>query len=321
MRIAVLCGILAACGGSKSSTPNAAAICAGGDARDAIVLRTSDPAAGGKARGLREASVRSQAGGKAIAALDRFIDDHSTGSLFEAHLAERDRKLAEDMELAHVMVSVLSSQQATLEVVESSPTGDKASELMKPLRDGTTVGAVRTRATALSTALADLGKRAAAVADATDPRAARLQVAEAIKIANVAHGQLNEAIAKMHTTAVSLAGLADEQGKPSFGILVRLWTRLVAIRARLDDPWPASVIVARSSGVLLPSPRQWVVTCTTMPPRARATQLAGTAAITEGRDTVAATLDLGPRPSPSKAPTLDALLFALSPQTPERTTP
>ncbi|MDB4962373.1 MAG: hypothetical protein JWP01_2372 [Myxococcales bacterium] len=315
-RAILVCAALAGCGRSTSSTPDAAAICRGTqEPRDAIVLRASDPAAGGKARGLRESAMRSQ-GGKAVAELDRFIEDHSTQVMFEAHLAERDRKLAEDLELAHVMVSVLISQHQTLEIVDASPTGDKVAELMKPLLDGNAVGAVRTRATALATAIADLAARSAAVQGATDVKAARLQVAEAIKVANVAHAQLNEAIARMHATAVSLAALADEQGKPTYGLLVRLWTRLTAIRARLDDPWPASVIAPHTSAVLVSSPRQWIVTCSAAPPPPRAAQLAGAAAITDGRDTVAATLGLGPRTSPVKPPSLEALRFALAPPKP-----
>jgi hypothetical protein len=306
---------LAACGGSKAIEPDAAGICAGTvKPKGAIVLRTGEPNAGGKARGLRELASRSaQANSVPLAELDRFAFATDAVAIFTAHVEERERKVREDLELARAIVIAMQSATppvTSLDEIERfppSPAGatsiaPSAAELLKPLDDGSAVRAVTERATALARALEDLVRKLEGP-----------ESTEAIKIANVAHGKLNEVIGALHSSSVTLASLAEEQGGRAFAENERLWARLVSITARLADPWPQSVLTARSRAFVIAGPRQWVVTCSAplpfvVPPAI----LAAVPVLTSARD--ALTISLGHQPAPTTPvapPTLDALHAAL----------
>jgi len=331
---AIACAGLVACGGSKPPpAPDAAALCAGTvKPRDAIVLHAHDPISGGKARGLRELASRTpadQAG--AIAELDRFLAASDTAAIFRAHAEERERKLREDLEAARLIVQTIREAEARdrdrvvqpperlaedwpfgvlrLPGTIGAPAGEvatRAAELTKPLVDGSALQAVTERAKALANALAEL-----AATGANPEHAARgVPIAEAIKIANIAHGKLNETIAALTTSGASLAALADEQGERRFAEAMRLWTRLAASAARLADPWPTEVLPQRSRSFVIAGPRQWVVTCTA--PRSHALPPAIVAAIvpiTRARDALARAL--GIPGVANEPPSLDALATAL----------
>jgi hypothetical protein len=322
---ALVCAGLAACGSSKRSTPDADAICAGtAKPRDAIVLHAGDPAAGGKARGVRELASRApNENALPLAELDRFLSASDASAIFTAHVAERERKLREDLEIARATVQTMKTAipAVDLDSIERFPvspagatsTTPKAAELLKPLHDGSAVRSVAERATALARALDDLANKTAALDTQTDAAATRVRIAEAIKIANVAHGKLNEAVATLHTHAATVAALADEQGGRAFAANARLWTRLTAITARLADPWPASVLTARTRAFVIAGPRQWVVTCSA--PRVHALPAAIVAAlpqVTGARDALTVSLGHEPVPvTPVPTPALAALLAAL----------
>lgn len=314
-RTLVLAIFLAGCGGSKPIEPDAAGICAGTvKPKGAIVLRTGESDAGGKARGLRELASRSaQSNAVPLAELDRFAAETDAVAILVAHVEERERKLREDLGLAHAIVAAMQTAPAApadlaaIERFPPSPAGAtsttlNAAELLKPLHDGSAVRAVFERATALARALEDLVRKI------DGPEGT-----EAIKIANVAHGKLNEVIGTLHSNAVTVAALADEQGGRAFADRARLWTRLVAVTARLADPWPKSVLTARARAFVIAGPRQWVVTCAT--PRtlvAPAAILATVPVLTAARD--ALTISLGHEPAPTTTtapPTLAALRAAL----------
>lgn len=312
---AIAVAAFAACGGSKPIEPDAAAICAGTvKPKGAIVLRTGEPDAGGKARGLRELASRSpQSNTVPLAELDRFAAETDGVAILVAHVEERERKLREDLELARAMVLAMSTSTPAvtdLAAVERFPpaaagatsTTPNAAELLKPLHDGSAARAVAERATALARALDDLVRKLGGP-----------EGTEAIKIANVAHGKLNEVIGTLHSNAVTVASLADEHGGRAFAANARLWTRLVAVTARLADPWPQSVLTARARAFVIAGPRQWVVTCSAprnlgVPPAL----LAAVPVLAGARD--ALTISLGHQPAPTTPvapPTLDVLRAAL----------
>jgi len=340
---AIVCAGLVACGGSKKPTaPDAAAICAGTtSARDAIVLHSGDPIAGGKARGLRELASRAPAGNAgAVAELDRFVFASDTAAIFLAHAEERERKVREDLESARAIVQTIREAEErerghddVVQPPERLPVdwpfaeelrfpvaigargaavdvAAKAAELTKPLVDGSALQAVTERAKALANALDDLARKLAALDSAPEGSAGGVPIAEAIKIANVAHGKLNETIAALNTNGSSLAALADEQNGRRFAEAVRLWSRLAASAARLADPWPTGVPPARTRAFVIAGPRQWVVTCSTpgsfAPPPAL---LAALAPITRARDGLARSL--GITGVASDPPSLAALAAAL----------
>lgn len=325
---AVLCAALAACGSAKSPAPDAAAICAGTlKPRGAVVLRAEDPAAGNKARGLRELAARSpndNAG--ALAELDRFLSATDAAAIVSAHGEERERKIREDLALARAMVQAMlaANPPVSVETIERFPvspagataTTPNAAELLKPLHDGSAVRAVAERATALARALDDLARKLDSLETSTEVAATAVAIAEATKLANVAHGKLNEVIATLHTHAVTVAALAEEQLVPGgrrFASNARLWTRLVAIAARLADPWPRRVLTARARAFVIAGPRQPVVTCSA--PRdlvVPAALLAAIPFVTGARDALTVSLGHQPAPtSPVATPTLAALAAAL----------
>ncbi len=306
---------LAACGGSKPIEPDAAGICAGTvKPKGAIVLRTGEPNAAGKARGLRELASRSpQSNSIPLGELDRFAAETDALAILVAHVEERERKVREDLGSARAIVEAMQTPPAVpadLAATERSPpspagatsTTPNAAELLKPLQDGSAVRAVNERATALARALDDLVRKI------DGP-----QGAEALKVANVAHGKLNEVIGTLHTHAVTVAALADEHGGRGFADKARLWTRLVAVSARLADPWPRSVLTARSRAFLIAGPRQWVVTCSApWPLEAPPAMLAAMPVLTAARD--ALTISLGHQPAPTTLvapPAVEALRTAL----------
>jgi len=344
---AFVCAGLVACGGSKQpAVPDAAAICAGTTpARDAIVLHASDPVSGGKARGLRELASRAPAGNAgAVAELDRFLSASDTAAIFLAHAEERERKLREDLESARAIVQTIREAEER----EHGPDGGvqppgrlaadwpfavalrfpgppevrdtaidfsaSAAELTKPLVDGSALQAVTERAKALAKALDELAKRLAALDTAPDGAGGGMPIAEAIKIANIAHGKLNETVAALTTSGASLAALADEQGGRRFAEAVRLWSRLAASAARLADPWPTGVPPARTRAFVIAGPRQAVVTCST--PRSFAPPpeiLAALAPITRARDGLARALGItGVANDPPSLAALAAALDAAS---------
>ena len=324
LRALVLAMVLTACG-KKQSAPDAAAICAGTEKpHGAIVIHVTDAAAGGKARGLRElASRKPNDNGLALTELARFAAASDASAIFTAHVEERERRLREDLDLARAIVTAMqtATPAVDLDAVERfpvSPAGatavtPKASELLKPLQDGSALHAVTERATALRTALDDLATKVAALDSQTDVTAFAGPVSEAIKIANIASGKLNEAVASLHTHAATIAALADEQGGRAFADKTRLWARLTAIAARLADPWPQTVLTARTRAFVIAGPRQWVVTCSA--PQALATPpsiLAALPVLTGFRDALTATLGFQPAPTtPVPAPTLAALRAVL----------
>ena len=309
---AIAVAALSACGGSKPIEPDAAGICAGTvKPKGAIVLRTGEPDATGKARGIRELASRSpQSNTIPLAELDRFVATSDAVAILVAHVEERTRKLREDLELARAAVLAMATATPALTdltaLARFPPTSESVSanavELLKPLQDGSAVRTVAERATALARALDELVRKS----DAPEG-------IEAIKIANVAHGKLNEVIGTLHANAVTVASLADEHGGRAFATHERLWTRLVAVTARLADPWPQSVLTARARAFVIAGPRQWVVTCAT--PRtlvAPAAILATVPVLTAARD--ALTISLGHEPAPTTTtapPTLAALRAAL----------
>lgn len=313
---AVVVAVLAACGVSKPTTPDAATICAGTvKPNGAIVLHSGEPNAGAKARGLRELASRSaQKNAVPLAELDQFLAAADAVTIVTAHVEERERKLLEDLELARAIVQAMETPPAPpadlaaiarfpeLPAAAGTATTPDAAQLSKPLHDGSAVGAVTERATALARATAELVGKVEG-ADTT----------EAIKIANVAHGKLNEVIGTLHTHSVTVAAVAEEHGGRAFADKVRLWTRLVAITARLADPWPASVLTARTRAFVIAGPRQWVVTCTA--PRSLVVPqpiLAAVPVITGARDALATSLNYQPVPlSPTASPTPGALRAAL----------
>jgi len=314
-RALVLAILLAACGGSKPIEPDAAGICAGTvKPKGAIVLRTGEPDAGGKARGLRELASRSpQSNAVPLAELDRFAAETDAVAILVAHVEERERKLREDLQLARAIVVAMPSSTpaitdlTAIERFPPSPAGatsitPNATELLKPLHDGSAVRAVTERATALARALDDLVRKVGGP-----------EGTEAIKIANVAHGKLNEVIGTLHSNAVTVASLADEQGGRAFATNARLWTRLVAVTARLADPWPQTVLTERARAFVIAGPRQWVVTCSA--PRKLGVSpaiLAAVPVLTGARD--ALTISLGHQPAtttPVAPSTLEALRAAL----------
>ena len=324
VRSLVLTIALIACG-KRPSAPDAAAICAGtAKSRGAIVLRAGDPAAGGQARGLRELAARApNDNGLPLAELGRFMAANDGAAIFTAHVEERERRLREDLDLAR---AIIPTMQAATPVVDlgaidrfpvsprgATPISPKASELLKPFEDGSALRAVAERATSLAAALRDLANKIAALDTETDLAAANAGISDAIKIANVAHGKLNEVVASLHANAASVAALADEQDGRAFAAKTRLWTRLTAITARLADPWPQSVLTARTRAFVIAGPRQWVVTCSA--PRPLAVPPAIVAAlppITGGRDALTVTLGHQPAPAtPAPAPTLAELRAAL----------
>lgn len=313
--IAIVVVALAACGGPVPIEPDAAGICAGTvKPKGAIVLRTGEPDAGGKARGLRELASRSaQNNTVPLAELDRFAFATDAVAIVTAHVEERERKLREDLELARAIVTEMQTATppvTNLDAIERfppSPAGataitPNAVELLKPLHDGSAVRAVTDRATALARALDDLGRTIDGPGST-----------EAVKIVNVAHGKLNEVIGALHSNAVTVAALADEQGGRAFATNARLWTRLVAITTRLADPWPPNVLTARTRAFVISGPRQWVVTCSApLPLAVPAAVVAAIPVITGARD--ALTISLGHQPAPATPvapPTLDALRTAL----------
>lgn len=322
---AIVCAALAACGKSKPTPPDVAAICAGTvKPKGAIVLYAGDAAAGGKARGLRELASRSpNHNALALAELDRFLSATDAAAIVTAHVEERERKLREDLDLARAMVKTMltANPAVNLDTIERSPvspagatsTTPNAAELLKPLHDGTAVRSVAERATALARALDDLIRKVDALDTQTDVATITSPIVEAIKIANVAHGKLNETVATLHTHAVTVAALADEQGGRAFATNARLWTRLVAITARLADPWPRSLLTARSRAFVIAGPRQGVVTCAA--PRALAVPPAMLAAVpimTGARDALTVSLGYQPAPvTPVATPTPAALAAAL----------
>lgn len=322
MRALVLAMVLTACG-KKESEPDAAAICAGSaKPHRAIVLRVTDTAAGGKARGLRElASRKATDNGHALTELARFAAASDAAAIFTAHVEERERRLREDLDLARAIVTAMQTAvpAVDLDAIERfpiSPAGatavtPKPSELLKPLQDGSARSAVAERAKALAMALDDLAAKVAALDNQTDVTAFAGPISDAIKIANIASGKLNETVATLHTHAVTIAALAEEQDGRAFADRTRLWTRLAAITARLADPWPASVLTARTRAFLIAGPRQWVVTCSAprpivTPPRI----LAGLPVLTGARDALTVTLGFQSAPA-TPAPTLPALRAAL----------
>ena len=312
---AIVVSTLAACGGSPPIEPDADGICASSvKPKGAIVLRTGELDDGGKARGLRELASRSaHSNAVPIAELDRFALAADAVAILTAHLQERERKLREDLGLARAIV--IAMQTATppvtsLDAVQRFPPSPKGAtaitpnpaELLKPLDDGSAVRSVQERATALARALAD-------VVEKIDSPASL----EAVKIANVAHGKLTEVIGALHSNAITVASLGDEHGGRAFADNERLWTRLVAVSARLADPWPRSALTPRSRGFVIAGPRQWVVTCSVPRPLdAPAAMLAAVPVITAARD--ALTISLGHQPAPATPvvpPTLEALRTAL----------
>ncbi len=312
---AALVFALAACGGSKSIEPDAAGICAGTvKPKGAIVLRAGELDAGGKARGLREMASRSaQANAVPLAELDRFAFATDAVAILTAHVEERERKVREDLELVRAIVTAMQSATPAVTSLDASQrfpasaagataNAPSAAELLKPLDDGSAVRAVTERATALARALDDLARKLEGP-----------ESTQAIKIANVAHGKLNEVIGALHSSSVTVASLADEQGGRAFAANERLWTRLVSITARLADPWPQSVLTARSRAFVNAGPRQWVVTCAVPRPLAMPPAiLAAVPGLTGARD--ALTISLGHQPAPTTpvtAPTLDALRATL----------
>ncbi len=312
---AIVLSALAACGESKPSEPDAAGICAGTvKPRGAIVLRAGELDDGGKARGLRELASRSaQSNAVPIAELDQFAFAADTVTIVTAHVEERERKLREDVGLARAIVVAMQTPPAagtSLDAVvrfPPSPAGatavtPNAAELSKPLDDGSAVRSVQERATSLARALDDVVRKIDSPASL-----------EAVKIANVAHGKLNEVIGSLHSKAVTVAALADEHGGRAFANRERLWTRLVAITARLADPWPQSALTARTRAFVIAGPRQWVVTCSA--PRkleAPPAMIVAVPVLAAARD--ALTISLGHQPAPTMPvapPTLDALRTAL----------
>lgn len=285
-RALVLAIVLAACGSNKTA-PDAVAICTGAATpKGVIVLRTDDPAGGGKARGLRELATRSGTkNADVIAELDRFMSAADALAILTAHAEERERKLREDLEIVRAIATTIQEavlrDQATPQVAApgqpprpapsdwpfpaalrfpaligaraaTEDLGLEVAELTKPLADGSALAAVNERATALATTLRDLAATLAA------PGAA---VLEGIKVSNVAHGKLNETAATLTTIGASLGALADEHDGRRYAEAVRLWTRLSVAAARLSDPWPERVPTAHAKALVIAGPRQQVVTC------------------------------------------------------------
>ena len=340
---AFVCAGLVACGGSKQpAVPDAAAICAGTTpARDAIVLHASDPISGGKARGLRELASRAPAGNAGpVAELDHFLSASDTGAIFLAHAEERERKVREDLEIARAIVQTireaedrergddgvmqpsgrLAADWPFAEALRFPSAPDvrdtavdfsaRAAELTKPLVDGSALQAVTERAKALANALDELARKLTA----PDGAGRGMPISEAIKIANIAHGKLNETAAALTTSGAALAALTDEHGGRRFAEAVRLWSRLAASAARLADPWPTGVPPARTRAFVIAGPRQAVVTCST--PRSFAPPpelLAALAPITRARDGLARALGItGVANDPPSLAALAAALDAAS---------
>jgi len=319
-RALVLALVLAACG-SKKAAPDPAAICASTTApKGVIVLRVGDPAGGGKARGLKELASRSASkNADVIAELERFSSTADAVAIFTAHAEERDRKVREDLAIVRSIVATITdgdwpfpaelrfpAQSGAPGAVEDI--GTKATDLAKPLVDGSAIAAVNERATALANTLREL----AASLSAPGP-----VVLEAIKVSNIAHGKVNETAASLNTTGASLGVLADEHKGRQFADAIRMWTRLSVAAARLTDPWPVNVPPAHTNALVIAGPRQQVVICAL--PRSFApppTMAAALPSIKLVRDALGRSLGMpaGPADAPSLKTLSTALDAALAPK-------